>query len=57
MMTVGLMARMMGWVMGWKMRLVVTSADTTHPLLFLLLTIPVLVLELKPGKYSGHPTW
>ena len=57
MMTVGLMARMMEWVMGWKMRLLVTSADTTHPLLFLLLTIPVLVLELKPGKYNGHPTW
>ena len=50
------MARMVR-VMGLKMTLVLTSAETTQPLLFLLLTIPVLVLELKLGKYSGHPTW
>ena len=56
MMTVRLTLRMMVWARGWKMRMVVTSAETTHPLLFLLLTIPVLVLELKPGKYRGHPT-
>ena len=35
----------------WVMKKVMfTSAATTHPLFFLLLTIPVLVLELKLGR-------
>ena len=43
----------------WRMRMglirvtmmmALTSAATTHPLPFLLFTIPVLVLELKLGK-------